>query len=272
MIPFFAPQFYQAWENLSKQQQQAHDWWREHRGQKVFARGIHKFGLHQVMVPIEEVCEALEMKESLTRIRQFKSRLQRPDDLLAEVMEAEILSIRQTICEEFGKRQFAFIPVNKAQYFEQDALFDEDFHAKASPKINAEIKAAGNCLAADLNTAAVFHLMRAVEYGLRALALAVQAPIEKEELEYKDWRSILELINDKIQVIVKLENSNKSPKEKAEIREFYNGIMQEFNGFKDRFRNHVMHTRGIYSAGEAAAIHDRVRVFMETLAKWLPLK
>jgi hypothetical protein len=44
--------------------------------------------------------------------------------------------------------RLAVIWKDQAPYFEQDSLFGEQFHKNASAKINAEIKAAGNCLAA----------------------------------------------------------------------------------------------------------------------------
>jgi hypothetical protein len=113
--------------------------------------------------------------------------------------------------------------------------------------------------------------MRAVEYGLRALAANVKVPIDTEELEYKDWRKILTQVEAKIGDIVKCDQPGMSAKEKSETREFYNGVLQEFNGFKDRWRNHVMHTRGIYTAREAVAVFGRVRIFMETLATKIPL-
>ena len=54
-------------------------------------------------------------------------------------------------------------------YLDKDRLFgDEVWHG--FPSARADIREAGNCLATGCNTAAVFHLMRAVEWGLRALA------------------------------------------------------------------------------------------------------
>lgn len=188
-----------------------------------------------------------------------------------ETVYAQLRAIAENAYVEMDSIRLTAIWPDKARFFERDDLFDKAFHAKAPPKINAEIKAAGNCLAADLNTAAVFHLMRTVEYGLRALAADVKVPIDKEELEYKDWSKILEQVEAKIKDIVKCDKPHVSAKEKSEIREFYNGVLQEFNGFKDRWRNHVMHTRGIYMEGEVVAVLDRVRIFMETLATRVPL-
>jgi hypothetical protein len=80
------------------------------------------------------------------------------------------LLIEKAMCEMDGIRLAAIFNEN-AQLFERDELFGKEVKDSASPQLNTEIKAAGNCLAADLHTAAVFHLMRVAEHGLHALAI-----------------------------------------------------------------------------------------------------
>src|SRR5208282_2687692 len=63
---------------------------------------------------------------------------------------------------------FIYIPSAKTKFFEPLELFGNKVYQNFK-SARTEIKDAGNCLAADLNTAAVFHLMRASEFGLRAL-------------------------------------------------------------------------------------------------------
>jgi hypothetical protein len=87
----------------------------------------------------------------------------------SEVTEAlgMIISKTQTELEALS---FACIPINKDRFFEQSELFGKTVKEAASEEINSEIKAAGNCLAAELNTAAVFHSIRAAERGARSSA------------------------------------------------------------------------------------------------------
>ena len=65
-----------------------------------------------------------------------------------------------------------------------------------------DIREAGNCMAADCNTAAVFHLMRAVEWGLRALCVDLgfrklkrrnskTGEVRYTPIAYEDWDNIL---------------------------------------------------------------------------------
>jgi hypothetical protein len=51
---------------------------------------------------------------------------------------------------------------------------------------------AGNCLAAECNTAAVFHLMRVAEIGLRALANDRNAPFKNKPIDQQEWGTILQ--------------------------------------------------------------------------------
>lgn len=87
----------------------------------------------------------------------------------------ELAAIRKRMIEELDVVKFAMIPAERAQYFERDDLFGASFHKQVPSESNAEIRAAGNCLAMDLNTAAVFHLMRAVELGLRKFVAYLQS-------------------------------------------------------------------------------------------------
>jgi hypothetical protein len=143
------------------------------------------------------------------------------------------------------------------------------FSPCASDGLNTEIKAAGNCIASDLNTAAVFHLMRVVEFGLRALAAHLAIKINEEDIQYEQWQAIL------VEVKNAAEKATQSPglskQERAELREFYSGVLGEFNGFKDAWRNSVMHTRGVYNADTAMGLFVQVRDFMRRLAKKVSL-
>jgi hypothetical protein len=82
--------------------------------------------------------------------------------------QSEISHIVSAVYHEFDERQFFQLSPERAQYFAQVKLFGDDVHF-AFPSARADIQESGNCLATDRNTAAVFHLMRSVEWGLRAL-------------------------------------------------------------------------------------------------------
>jgi hypothetical protein len=179
------------------------------------------------------------------------------------------------------------VPPN-AQFFERDDLFGKVFHDAASPEINAEIKAAGNCLAADLNTAAVFHLIRAAEFGLREFVIHFKADKHfPKQLEEWDWHQLIEAADKEVNPLAakKLEaaaaaapkspghpilalgsSAAPPPREKAK---WYRIALSEFRILKDVWRNDVMHTRATYTVHGAMDVYCRVRDFMPRLQRYL---
>jgi len=185
------------------------------------------------------------------------------DPISAESIAAALSELQMAFHKELASRKFAMIENQKGDFLEHDNLFGE-LVGKKFPSAAADIKEAGNCLAVGLDTAAVFHLMRVVEYGLRALATKLNIPIPADELEYAQWQTIIDQIYTSVRVLTN--SPPGSPKEKSELREFYNGVMSEFSGFKDVWRNNIMHTRGKYNEFEAKGVFERVHDFMKRLA------
>jgi hypothetical protein len=171
---------------------------------------------------------------------------------------------------QFEFRKHAFLRVDKelASFVDTHILLGRDV-AVSFPSACADIKEAGNCLAADCNTAAVFHLMRIAEYGLRALARdrkSKSLPAEKDTpLELRNWEDIIK----------ELEASEKAignyPKTSARELQFafYHGALTSLRAFKNHVRNPVMHTRESFDHYRAMSVRNHVKEFMERLATML---
>ncbi len=129
-----------------------------------------------------------------------------------------------------------------------------------------DIFAAVDCWALDHGTASVFHLMRAAEHGLRALARERRVKLpRKQVLEWAVWRAVIDAIGKKVDLIA---NRKRGPAREAAL-EFYRGALGSLEGFKDAYRNNVMHTRKSYTAQEALAVMHHVREFMNRLASMI---
>jgi hypothetical protein len=177
-------------------------------------------------------------------------------------VDSGLEGIQWAIEEEISMRKFAFIPLDKVQYFERDgngALFGKEVYKKFKAA-RLDIKSAGNCLAADENTAAVFHLMCVVNIGL--IALAKHLKLKIKAIEYQEWKNIIDGLKKKVDLI----NQSPKGKKKQSDLEFHNGLLLECSGFKDVYRNNVAHARTHYGFNEAEGVHDRVRDFMRRLA------
>jgi hypothetical protein len=88
--------------------------------------------------------------------------------------------------------------------------------------------------------------------------------VKNKRLEWAQWQEILREMSTKTDTIAK---TMKAGPAKDELLEFYNGAIGQFYGFKDEFRNQVMHVRKTYDEFEAASAVTRVRDFMGKLSR-----
>jgi hypothetical protein len=188
-------------------------------------------------------------------------------------LAADVRVARDALMTASARHKFLRVAANLGGYVDQSELFGHDVFGKF-PSARADVREAGNCLAADCNTAAVFHMMRAVEWGLRSLAASLGlmritrrkkggAVKDHIPLPYSDWEHILNQLQGRVDAkIAKL----RPGKRKQDLQEFYYPALQDIRGIKDAWRNHVTHTRREYTATEALAILEHVKRFMVTLA------
>lgn len=132
------------------------------------------------------------------------------------------------------------------------------------PSAKDECGEAVYCYALERNTACVFHSMRVAELGLRALARRLKVRLPKgKPLEWGEWSQLIKAMQGKTDHVA----THKKPgRAKDEVLDFYHGCIGQFLGFKDEFRNQVMHVRKAYDSGQAESALTRVRDFMAKLA------
>lgn len=130
-----------------------------------------------------------------------------------------------------------------------------------------DIQAAGNCLAAECHTAAVFHAMRVAEYGLRALAKKLKVKLNQDKkplpIEFATWGAVIEGVKRQIS---KIRSSTQNAKRQKELA-YYSDIADKCAYIKDLWRDDVSHARRQFNRVEAEGILGRVREFMQLLEK-----
>ena len=133
----------------------------------------------------------------------------------------------------------------------------------AFPDIRADVFSATDCYALQHNTASVFHSMRVAEHGLRALAKERKVRLPRNKpLEWGNWQEIIKALDDQIKII----GQKGAGAAKDNALEFYSGARADLNGFKDEYRNQVMHVRAIYDEHQALRALTKVNAFTEPLA------
>jgi hypothetical protein len=256
MIHIFAQPILKASFELNAVEKKVTEWKKQNPSQLLLDG--HCSGIARLLDTAKDISEKLNLVETKKRIEMFLSQLL-PDYRDMSAVHADLIGLHRSFNEEMCHVNFAFIASDKLQYFEQEKLFGEKVFDKF-PNAREDIKSVGNCLAADLGTAAVFHLMSVVNIGL--LELAKHLNLKIKAIEFQEWKNIIDGLKKKV------DSLNQKPKgrKKQAALEFYNGLLLELAGFKDVYRNNVSHARMHYKYKEAESVYDRVHDFMQRLA------
>jgi hypothetical protein len=184
-------------------------------------------------------------------VATLKSGIEDPPTTMADF--DRIVGVVKT---ELSTRVFVFLGPDRAPYFEQSVSWIASF-----PNAASDIRQAKNCYACSLDTAAVFHAMRALEYALRALALDT-GTITSGPIDTLTWASIIDQIAKEIEAKRKAAGGATNPK-----IEIWAGAAAQFFLFKEAWRNQTMHVRAVYNQTEARKIVEAVEDFIDKLAK-----
>lgn len=181
---------------------------------------------------------------------------------------AFLYTFREAVMRSLKGRFFLQILTDRSEYLDQEQLFGEKV-SDAFPSADRDIKEAGNCLASESSTASVFHLMRAVEFALLALAADREIVFKNKPLDDAQWGEILSALEGRL---VQLRNAPRTSWPQPNVRDsqirFYNEVIQEIRSFNDAWRRHVSHagTLAFYERDDALGILKHVRALMQKMA------
>jgi hypothetical protein len=188
-------------------------------------------------------------------------------EVRANELARDCRRIREGLFQEIRKHKFVYLPSRGVDYFAQDKLFGDAVYDNF-PSARYEIREGGNAIAFEMYTAAVFHFMRAAEIGLRALAhdrrISKLPKRRNAPIEMGTWEDIIRELDEHPAKIANWPNT--MGEVKVQAQEFYNGSLTEYRGFKDKWRNHVMHTRREYLINDALSAMEHVKRLMGILA------
>jgi len=217
-----------------------------------------------------EVCLQAGLRFSEHKVHLSLMRLEKdggePDisSLFVELSNAD-----DAIMTELWSRKFLRVREDLTDWLDRDDLFGEKA-VNAFPSAKRDIREAGNCLAADCPTGCVFHLMRASEVALRALAADCGVRYPNASLAAKQVGDLLSALDAKLKEL-RNEDSNKWPSrdiKDAQLK-FYHEAMAEFRDFNEAWRRHLAHAHegAFYDTEGALSIMNHVRKFMQVLAE-----
>lgn len=175
-------------------------------------------------------------------------------------LRAKVIALRNAIDTELKQYFYYQYPKQKAQLL---VGWKDEWRAaiEAFPTIESEVFSATDCYALGHNVASVFHSMRVLECGLRAIAADVGLTFDLQQ-----WHNIIEQIESNITTERKTLLKGEARNERLR---FLSEAAKEFFYFKDGWRNYVAHNRANYDEHQALGVLTHVRSFMNHLASQL---
>jgi hypothetical protein len=149
----------------------------------------------------------------------------------------------------------------EAEYFAPiEPIFGEDVAKKFSTEGAFEIDEAAKCLALGRATAAVFHLMRILEVGIRSICRCLQIPDPTKPAE-RNWAIILRDIDAGIKA-----RWPKGADRMTGDGALFASLYASLEAVRNPWRNATMHVENKYTYDEAEHIFVAVKGFMRKLA------
>jgi hypothetical protein len=206
---------------------------------------------------LSEVPVSLSLTEQYKRVHA-RVRQASIDDW--EILAVVLTEFHNNLIMEMTRPYFLMIPTERRWHY-QSASFGDEVDTEF-PEAASDIAAAGRCIAVEEWTAAVFHLMRVLEHGLRALAADVG--LAESQVELQNWQNVI----DRIERAIREREREPRSIEKSESLRAYSAAASQLRYFKDAWRNHVSHARAYYDEREAMNVWSHAQPFMQDLARF----
>ena len=210
---------------------------------------------------LESALTAINARFSVMAIKLLKENLQAKDSSFTYGdLERAYSSLQARVRDELSLVKFLVIGQDRQRYYAQvEPIFGAEVTNKF-PSTAFEIDEACKCFALSRSTAAVFHLMRVMEIGVRALArcLAIPDPLRPAE---RNWGNILKQVLEGIE--------KKWPTSAQRMHgdgQLFESLYTSLDAVKNPWRNATMHVENKYTDEESEHILVAVRGFMKRLA------
>lgn len=227
-----------------------------------------RFSFFRKFKPRKQSLDLDVMKTILSMIRVYsfslglsavQSQLDRIDNIIISSyeltkLESLFVDLKNRMEDDLKRKKFIYITPDLIRFYSEEDLFGAEVGSKFP--LNAEdIESAGKCLALGQPTAAVFHLMRAMEAAVSQLSSSLQIPNPDRE-----WGKLLSDIHRKI------ESMPKTTDDERVTRNNWSESHANLYHVKQAWRNDTMHPKKTYTTEQATEVFEATRVFMRHLA------
>jgi hypothetical protein len=215
--------------------------------------------------PIYSLVGEMKLRESIKKLQRIQQGINGGDYTFRKYSD-DLAVLQELVTSELESVYFGYIPIDKSAYFVHPLPFGANVSGRF-PSTRTDIDAGRICFAHGLYTAAVFHMMRVVEIGARALIKGLKAQkYLPYQLELCTWGQLHIAMQEGLKV---LRVNHKSTIARKDRYEYFNEAAASFRYFGDAWRNSVSHTRKEYDEGVAKDIIEHTRQFMDKLSERL---
>ena len=210
-----------------------------------------------------DVLEKLGARGPLATIRRWRKGVDDPAFTWADLRSAS-KELHSRVEDELAETVLWVIPAERALQFKNRSPFGDKV-ASHFPPATEDLGDAAYCLLLGRGTATVFHLMRVMEVGLRALAASLNDPT-LDPKRNPSWETILGRGDRELQ-----EPLSKRSLEWQTDEGFFSTAHANLRAVKDAWRNPTMHIERRYDPEEAEDVWNAVKAFMRHLSKKLSI-
>lgn len=183
----------------------------------------------------------------------------RLSDSQLELIISQAMRVSENLSDECHARQFILLSSNDAALYQAPLSAFSDGIIIAFPDAQFDLEEASMCLALGRYTACVFHLMRAMEGGVKVLANDLSVTVNSVHGETLPWGTLTSNIGDAIQ---RMPNGSK--------RDEWHGLHALLVSVNRTWRTKTAHPVKTYTEEHAGEIIAAVKSFLSKMAEIVP--
>lgn len=170
------------------------------------------------------------------------------------VLHEEVRHLHKYFERHLQSTKLCALNPDDARYYDTALEMFGECVTASFPSSASEIDEAGKCLALGRSGAAIFHLMRVVEIGLRSLA-----PLMGIHEPRPDWGKVIRAVDEYL----------KLPKNERKLEledEYLAAVSAQMHAVKLAWRNQTMHVDTTFSLENAREIFEQTKLLMIALS------
>jgi len=204
-----------------------------------------KHGLYVPMRNFQDLVSTMEVSEGV-------GKMDFPSGHMLSTFENAIQQLKYAVEGTY----FMQVDSRYANFMEDTTTFGPEIDASFS-RVGYDIRESLQCYALNRWTATVFHCMRILEAGLRALHIAIGLhPVTEKD---RDWGSVIRRMREKLADLKK----NGLPADQCRV---FEELIDSFDSIRRSWRNPTMHIENRYDEAQSGAILIATGHFMRELS------